>query len=143
MLVPHARYGLAICCWLLLAITDAANEATDLSSANDHENNNNHNDLPPFYVYVHVPKCGGAFMRQFLRTGFASKKELMFSYGLGGKQTFLSFDQETQSSFSAVHGHFGYGIHQASGWKLDGLRQPVYLTMLRDPVDRLLSQFPF
>ena len=99
----------------------------------------------PILIYVHIPKTGGAFMRRYLREGLKQRNATMFSYGLGTRHgnSFLDWPAERQNRFTLVHGHFGYGIHMVHGWKLSELRTPTYLTMLRHPVDRILSQFYF
>ncbi len=43
---------------------------------------------------------------------------------------------------AAVAGHFGFGLHASPRWKLND-HEPRYMTVLREPIARLISQFQF
>lgn len=48
----------------------------------------------------------------------------------------------TIDQFKAVHGHFSYGCHPSVPFRLDNTNgAKLYATMLRDPVDRVVSLF--
>lgn len=93
----------------------------------------------PLVVFVHVPKTAGLSMLLYLQQGLSIP---VFHAVHPGQ--FLSLPQESQNRYSAVFGHFGYGLHKLEGWKLPpALRRPAYATMLRHPVSRIVSQFQF
>jgi hypothetical protein len=93
-------------------------------------------------VFLHVPKTGGAFVGEYLRRTIATDTRWGSAFSVAINPTaFLDLDQASQARYAAVHGHLGYGIQHDKRWKLDGLLTPAYATVLRDPVDRLVSQF--
>ena len=100
-------------------------------------------DCEPILVYVHIPKCAGLSMlmhlRQHVLAGSKSARRGVF-HALRASQ-FLALDFDAQNEYGAVVGHFGFGIHVADGWKLS--RPALFLTMLREPVSRIVSQFQF
>lgn len=83
--------------------------------------------------FVHIPKTAGSSFRAVLKRWFGS--ELMI------------FDSHDQEAFSrqwenrdgvarAVAGHFGFGLHQAAP-----ACRPLYLSLVRDPVERFVSLY--
>ena len=97
-------------------------------------------------VHLHIPKTAGAFLRQYMSQSLEARRHRnvpeseFFGYGLGGQGSFLAKSAEVQAQYGAVHGHIGYGMHQQPGWTR-GL--PRYTTVLRNPVDRIISQFQY
>lgn len=79
-------------------------------------------------IFLHIPKTGGSTMRQILDRQYGPLHILNYS----PKTSPLAF---RRPGISAVYGHFRYGLHQHSA------RKPVYITILRDPLDRVLSTY--
>ena len=97
--------------------------------------------LPPILLHLHIPKTGGAFLRAHMEQSLRDRRQTLFAYGLRGAGSFLDLAEDAQMLAGGVHGHFGYGMHLRPGWKLTNLRRPLYTTVLRDPVERTISQF--
>ena len=93
---------------------------------------------PIVWLHVHVPKTAGLYLLQHLKF----KLRLNTFHDMRGID-FLGLTPDAQAQYDAVLGHFGYGLHLAESWHLSSLRTPRYTTVLRHPVDRLVSQFQF
>jgi hypothetical protein len=83
--------------------------------------------------FLHIPKTAGLTMRFILDTYF----------GLGevcpadGYASLASFSKKELAPFRLLRGHFWHNI----GERLPST--PVFMTILRDPVERTLSQFEY
>lgn len=96
--------------------------------------------MTPATIFLHIPKCGGNSFLDFLRPRVAPGVEFDVSQRLNYAQRLrelqaLSHEQRAVLRF--VYGHLPWGVHR---W----LPQPaVYVTLLRHPVDRLVSHHAF
>ncbi|MAS33846.1 MAG: hypothetical protein CL610_07560 [Anaerolineaceae bacterium] len=85
-------------------------------------------------IFLHIPKTGGNTLSQILRRLYNSEHTRSI-YSLKDLDTFLNAPLEDRSTVELLEGHFSYGIH-------DYLPRPSsYITMLRDPVERILSLY--
>lgn len=87
-------------------------------------------------VSVHIPKTAGTFIGLML--DLAVGRRIFYDY-LGEAEPLPPYFQESRrffdNYFKVVHGHFHLG-------KYYGLfEEPFYLTSVRRPVDRIVSQF--
>ncbi|MFM2091611.1 MAG: hypothetical protein RLZZ127_2100 [Planctomycetota bacterium] len=88
-------------------------------------------------IVIHIPKTAGTSLRVMLEQRLAPAERLWI---YGTKET-LSLDQagalpaETIRSTRVCMGHFPYGVHERLGVA------PRYATVLRDPVDRVISRY--
>lgn len=96
--------------------------------------------LEPATIFLHIPKCGGNSLLDFLRPCVAPGAEFDVSQGLDYAQRLRELQElsvEDRAALRFVHGHLPWGVHR---W----LPQPaVYVTLLRHPVDRLVSHHAF
>jgi hypothetical protein len=88
----------------------------------------------PVIVFVHVPKTGGmtlhSILSRQLRGIFAESMD-------EAKSALNSLDGAELDQLELVAGHVPYGVHEF-------LRRPVeYVTMLREPVQRVVSHYWF
>lgn len=91
----------------------------------------------PLTIYLHIPKTGGTTLSHILRKQYESNKIYDHGYLKGEKKDFNQLLEEEKKNIKAVCGHFSYGVHQF-------FPQPSrYFTMLRDPVDRVISSYYF
>lgn len=83
--------------------------------------------------FVHIPKTGGMTLRHFLSTHF-HRDEIYFN-----KRELLHEEHRKPNPpmYRLVGGHLIY----ADSFVLPG--KPVYFTFLREPVERLISQYEF
>jgi len=99
----------------------------------------------PVFIFLHIPKTGGITLSEIVTQNFESEqifhirnpnvaKAPRFSSNCGTCADFAALPESERASFDCVVGHVTFGIHE----KID--RPCVYATLLRDPVDRVLSQ---
>lgn len=85
----------------------------------------------PLQAFVHVPKTGGtSFKHSCININFL-KSEIYDYKGL------MSFARASLDGMKFVNGHIPYGIHMMS-W-----RQCDYFTLMRDPIDQIVSFYYF
>ncbi len=85
-------------------------------------------------IFLHIPKCGGATLQSIIRRHL-SKAETFITVPPWekSKALLLGLTEYQRNSIKFLTGHFSYGIHEA-------IPSPAtYITMLRNPVDRIIS----
>ena len=89
-------------------------------------------------IFLHIPKAAGTTMRYILRNNYPWRECLEVKNVTRSDRYFIRMDRMSRRRrLSVVMGHFGYGIHKY----IHGDFQ--YLTMLRDPVQRVISIYFF
>ncbi len=99
----------------------------------------------PRLIFLHIPKTGGTTLTSVFSNRF--EPEETFDVHEDNDRPFASYRDMLQrvkdlpdqraARIKFLHGHVPYGVHQS----LPG--SSTYVTMLRDPVDRVLSQYYF
>jgi hypothetical protein len=91
-------------------------------------------------LFMHIPKTAGTSLRVALESAYPGG-ERMYLYppadldGAVAPRDFRSLPEDERHRPSLIVGHFGFGVHQHA-------RQPArYVTMLRDPLDRVVSLY--
>ncbi|OLS34054.1 sulfotransferase family 2 domain-containing protein [Bacillus sp. MRMR6] len=88
-------------------------------------------------VFMHIPKTGGTTLSEILRQQYVFG-EIFDHDSLGG--IMKKADQltiEEKRNIKAVAGHYFYGVHEQFK------KSCTYFTMLREPIDRVLSSYYF
>ena len=92
----------------------------------------------PIYLFMHLPKTAGTSMRNLLERNY-DKDQLLYVYqeppGVS-LDTIKEYDKNRLDKVRVVYGHFPFGIHKL----VDGY-PTQYITMLRDPVQRVISTY--
>jgi Sulfotransferase family len=90
-------------------------------------------------LFLHIPKAGGTTLHSVIERQFAP--EVIFSInGMTPARSikeFIALPAQQREKIRLLKGHMPFGLHKY-------LSVPaVYLTMLRDPVDRVVSHYYF
>ena len=87
-------------------------------------------------LFVHVPKTAGTTLRHIVLRQYLGQEVFVISHDIQAERKRLrALDEQSKRRLRAVYGH------QCWGWHKDlAPGQPhAYITMLRDPVERVLS----
>ncbi|MGM1034210.1 MAG: sulfotransferase family 2 domain-containing protein [Bacillota bacterium] len=88
-------------------------------------------------IFMHIPKTGGTTLNELFKKQY--KLNEIFDHDSFQKKM-MKMDELTEvekRNIKAIAGHYLYGIHQEFS------RPFNYFTMLRDPVDRVISSYYF
>lgn len=91
-------------------------------------------------IFLHIPKAGGNSLLDFLKPNYAAESHFDVSQGLRYVERIdelqrMPPDQQKQVRF--ISGHLPYGIHRFLP------QTSRYITVLRDPIDRVVSHYYF
>lgn len=91
--------------------------------------------MQPVVFFLHVAKTGGTTLNTVLARGVRRPRRQSIDSFLERGRSYRAMPPERRDSFDLVHGHFYFGLHRAT-------RRPVVmLSMLRDPVERVISHY--
>jgi hypothetical protein len=100
--------------------------------------NQRRNEGDEAIIFLHIPKCAGTTLtEEILKKKFIPSRTLIFY--IHGTEVLMRQLEEMENSekrqIQCIAGHFAFGIHRY-------LPQPAqYITILRDPVERVLSHY--
>jgi len=89
-------------------------------------------------IFLHIYKAAGTTLRQIIERNY--DPSTVYTVSIAERKSFSQFkklsDRERRK-FAVVQGHVRFGLHELVPWPT------TYLTMLREPVDRVLSDYYF
>jgi len=91
-------------------------------------------------IFIHIPKAAGTTFYQVLNRQYKVEHILYIEPGKdrrGSIDAFWQLPEDRKAHLRCIHGHMPFGLHQ---W----LPQPAtYITILRNPVERVVSYYYF
>jgi hypothetical protein len=88
-------------------------------------------------IYIHLPKAGGTTLISALITRYRAGRGFRFTGLPQETEAFKALPERVRAQYDVLHGHVHFGIHK---WLPD---PATYATMLRDPVERIISYYYF
>ncbi|MFZ5863096.1 MAG: sulfotransferase family 2 domain-containing protein [Nitrospirota bacterium] len=91
-------------------------------------------------LFCHIPKCAGTSFRSVVEAEYRDNQRLFWYPGPDGdvdaqRAQLAEAFHRNRPAIRIVYGHFSFGLHQT----LD--TPPIYATILRDPVERVVSLY--
>ncbi len=92
----------------------------------------------PVLIFQHLPKTGGISLAEFLKSKYEREnyyeidRDPTLAPGISLNQ-FIALPRANRDRFDLILGHFPYGLHKFLS------RPCVYVTLLRNPLERCLS----
>jgi hypothetical protein len=91
----------------------------------------------PVYLYLHIPKCAGNTVYDFFQRGFGNSRVFIpYKMPADNALELTAMDKKKRDRLKAMCAHMAYGAHRY-------FENSQYITLLRDPVDRIISSYYF
>jgi len=90
-------------------------------------------------VFLHIPKTGGTTLSNIFKNTVALGKDEIVDH-LSNEAIYAKYKHAAEAEktkVKAVLGHYSFGVHELFP------NPPAYFTMLREPVDRVISLYYF
>jgi len=86
-------------------------------------------------IFLHIPKAGGVTLSQILRNNYKRIFQIRGNCVRKDIDELKQMSIEEIESYDCIMGHMGFGLHKLFKSNV------TYFTILRDPVDRLISHY--
>lgn len=87
-------------------------------------------------VFLHIPKTAGMTFHEILADQYRDRKHMLF-YQISYAKLYEGLVLKKKLSLGVIRGHLLYGFHHLMPV------EPVYLTLLRNPITRTISGYEF
>jgi Sulfotransferase family len=92
-------------------------------------------DKNSLLIFLHIPKTGGTTLNSIFRKQFMRDKLFDHDNYQNKRMKLEDLTEEEKKQIQAIAGHYFYGIHHLFN------KRATYFTMLRDPIDRVISSY--
>lgn len=96
-------------------------------------------DQPPVLIFLHILKAGGSTLNYIVESHYSPQETYAASptgmHPDGNLDDYATLSEEALSQLRLINGHLGFGLHE----RLPG--PAVYVTFLREPIERVISQY--
>jgi hypothetical protein len=86
-------------------------------------------------IHLHMPKTGGTTLKKIINKNYNTSK--IHDIYLDRSQLPITMGKLSNQPVDCIQGHFPFGIHEYFN------RKATYITMLREPIDRVISEYYF
>ena len=86
-------------------------------------------------IFLHIPKTGGRTLQNILLRQYSDRQALVNAHE--SITDISKWSDDRRRNIRYIQGHFSYGVHKLFP------QTCTYITMLRDPVDRVVSHYHF
>jgi hypothetical protein len=97
-----------------------------------HHNANPKNQM---LVHLHMPKTGGTTLKKIIYKNYDRNK--VFDVYVDRPKLPATLANLTKKQVQCIQGHFPFGVHKHFN------KKAAYITMLREPIDRIISEYYF
>lgn len=88
----------------------------------------------PTIIFLHIPKAAGATLQSIISRHYKNSQVFYYDFPESINE-FKSFSPKTKQQIKLITGHLYFGFHQYC------LPPYTYITMLRNPVNRVISHY--
>ena len=92
-------------------------------------------DKNSLLIFLHIPKTGGTTLNSIFRKQFMRDKLFDHDNYQNKRMKLEDLTEEEKKQIQAIAGHYFYGIHHLFN------KRATYFTMLRNPIDRVISSY--
>lgn len=88
-------------------------------------------------IFIHIPKTAGGTFNNILHQHYPQDHLYRYEAGEEARRTFDSLPVHEKDKLHAIYGHLYFGLHEQLS------RPHLYITFLRNPIERLISAYYF
>lgn len=90
-------------------------------------------------IYLHIPKCGGMTLNSILKSNYARERRFLINPSdiAGARLQLANMPKAEREQIDLLHGHLSFGWHKFLP------QRAVYITIMRHPLERVVSHYNY